>query len=82
MKNKNVIKRALLVQKILKEHYEPGRQDRCKLWVWRNVINKIYPISEATFFRYLKVLEDAGQEPAGRQSDLFDDINEDKDSFS
>jgi hypothetical protein len=57
MKGKNAIRRALDVQRLLAEHYEPGRQDRCKLWVFRNFVNPLYHISEGTFFRYLKVEE-------------------------
>lgn len=53
--NKNTIDKALRVQDIVKQHYEPGRQDRCKLWVFRKYVVKIYPMSESTFFRYLKI---------------------------
>jgi heat shock protein HspQ len=50
---KNMQTRAKIVQDMVAKHYEPGRQDKCKLWVFRNVIIKIYPMSERTFFRYL-----------------------------
>jgi hypothetical protein len=57
MKTKSSILRALEVQRLLAEHYRPGRHDRCKLWVFRNIVYPKYRISEGTFFRYLKVSE-------------------------
>jgi hypothetical protein len=54
MINKNVTDRNRKIREIVAEHYEPGRQDRCKLWVYRKVVVKIYPISERTFWRSLK----------------------------
>ena len=53
--NENTRKKARNIQLLLAEHYEPGRQDRCKLWVFRNVIAKQYPMSERTFFRYIGI---------------------------
>ena len=50
---KSTAKKAQRIQQIVKEHYEPGRQDRCKLWVYRNFIVKEYGISQRTFFAYL-----------------------------
>ena len=50
MAQKNTILRARLVQQIVEEHYEPGRQDRCLRWVWRNRVIQRYPMSERTFF--------------------------------
>lgn len=55
---KSTAQKAQLVRSILTEYYEEGRQDRCKLWVYRN---KVYPalgISQRTFFRYLNIPED------------------------
>jgi hypothetical protein len=73
MKQKNTIKRAIMVQKLLAEHYRPGRHDKCKLSVYRNVISKIYPMSRATFFRYLAVREkEPDSEACPRQLSLFD----------
>lgn len=51
--HKSTIVRAQQVRRLVAEHYEPGRQDRCKLWVWRNIVYPRYGISRATFFRYL-----------------------------
>jgi len=51
--NKNRIARALLVLAIVDEHYEPGRQDRSKTWIWRNIVRKQHPMSRVTYFRLL-----------------------------
>jgi len=53
--HENRIKTAIKIQEIVKHHYETGRQDRCKLWIFRNIIQKDYPMGVATFFRYLKI---------------------------
>ena len=50
--NENTRKKALLVQDMLEKHYEPERQDRCKLWVYRNHVRRVIPMSERTFWRY------------------------------
>ena len=67
----NTQKRAKLVQELVNEHYEPGRQDRCKLWVYRNIVSKIYPMSQRTFFRLLKITSDEKKEEDKRQLKLF-----------
>ena len=55
---KSTAKKAQIIHKILNEHYEPERQDRCKLWVYRNKIRPVLGISERTFFRMLSLMED------------------------
>lgn len=55
MAHKSTIIKALKVQQIVKDHYEQGRQDRCKLWVYRHYILKEFGISQRTFFYYLKI---------------------------
>ena len=52
---KSTAKKSQIIRRIVQENYEPGRQDRCKLWVYRNKIRPILGISERTFFRMLKV---------------------------
>lgn len=47
--------RARKVRELVALHYQPERQDRCKLWVYRNIIKKQFCISERTFFRYLEI---------------------------
>lgn len=51
--NENTRKKAQLVQDMLEKHYEPERQDRCKLWVYRNHVRRVIPMSERTFWRYV-----------------------------
>jgi hypothetical protein len=51
--NKNTMEKRRLVRELVARHYEPGRQDRCKRWVYRNVVLRIYPMSERTFYRYI-----------------------------
>ena len=45
------------IKQIIRENYEPGRQDKCKLAVWRNKIHPLTGISERTFWRYQKQVE-------------------------
>lgn len=52
---KSTLKRVDRCVEILKTHYEPGRQDRSKQWVWRYHIYPEMGISRATFFNYLKI---------------------------
>lgn len=69
----NTVLRAKKVQELTAQHYEPGRHDRCKKWVYRNVIVKIYPMSERTFFRLLSTKVDESEDVIDdpRQSKLF-----------
>lgn len=41
------------VKKLVEQHYEPGRQDRCKRWVYKHIVKPATNISERTFYRYL-----------------------------
>lgn len=54
-KNKNVLKRAQIVQCVMKEHYEPGNQSKSQIQVLRNVLMKTHPMSERTLRRYMKI---------------------------
>lgn len=66
-------KRILQVRAILREHYEPGRQDRSKQWVWRCYVKPLTGISRATFFRYLTAdISPRNQSPQPRQLSLFE----------
>lgn len=58
---KSTVKKAQIVRGILSEYYEEGRQDRCKLWVYRNKVAPVLGISERTFFRYLNTPETSDQ---------------------
>lgn len=69
---KSTEKKISRVREIVSEWYEPGRQDRCKLWVYRHKVQPELGISERTFFRWLgERIEEANYE----QPTLFD-INE------
>ena len=72
---KNTIERARLINKLVEENYEPGRQDRCKLWVFRNIVRKIYPMTERTFFKYLRIAKQENQDK--KQLTLFNYENTD-----
>ncbi len=71
--------RAQAVRELFRQWYEPGRQDRCKRWVWRTKILPEFGISLRTFCRYLGFSEDevrAEYDPAHdpRQMSLFPDF--------
>ena len=74
-KGKGYYIRVANMQRIAREHYEPGRQDRCYKWVWRKYIVPMYGVSYITFMQSLKV--DIPEEPKEdaqdrRQLSLFD----------
>lgn len=50
---KSTQKRAEQIMRLLAEYYEPGRQDRCKRWVYLHHVLHTLGISERTFYRYL-----------------------------
>lgn len=52
-KNKNVLKRIEIIQQIVNEKYEEGNQSKSKRQVWRHHINRMYPMSERTFYNYM-----------------------------
>lgn len=47
-------KRDKIIYDLVKEWYEPGRRDRSKMWVWRNKVCPVMPVSERSFFRALE----------------------------
>ena len=49
----NVIKRVMIVQNIVAEHFEPGNQSKSKAQAYRKYISRIYPMGERTFWRYM-----------------------------
>lgn len=53
--NKNLIDKAKIVADLVSLHYEEGRQDRCLSWCYRNIVRKQYPMSERTFWNYLRI---------------------------
>ena len=75
-KHKSTRLSAERVKEILRADYEPGRQDKCMLAVYRNKIKPITGISERTFWRYIKEIAagfDTAQPPEDdpRQLKLF-----------
>ena len=53
--HKSTIKKAEALRQLVEQHYEPGRQDRSKMWILRNIVSKSEnPVSAATLFQVLK----------------------------
>jgi hypothetical protein len=50
---KSTQRRKEIIEALIREHYEPGRQDRCKRWVYLHYVYPLTKISERTFYRYL-----------------------------
>ena len=63
--------RAQEVRRLVAQHYEPGRQDRCKAWVWRTIVRPRYGISLRTFYAYLREGGDRRPDGDDRQLTLF-----------
>lgn len=61
--NENTLKKALMIRAMVEAHYEPGRQDRNRRWVFRHVVLKVYPISERTFWRYMTLTRNITRKP-------------------
>mgnify|MGYP003623324121 CR=1 FL=1 len=54
--NKNgYYRRAKAIQELTATHYEPGRHDRCRKWVWKKYIEPLYNVTYKTFLSYLRV---------------------------
>lgn len=53
--NEIIRRKALIVQELVRKHYVPERLDKCKTAVYRNYVNKAIPMSERSFWRYLKM---------------------------
>jgi|GEM_PF-6497252 len=51
----NVIKRAMIIQNTVAEHFEPGNQSKSRSQAYRQHINKLYPMGERTFWRYMSI---------------------------
>ena len=60
------------VKAVIKQWYEPGRNDKCKLWVYREKIQKQFGISQSTFWRYQREIdEEMGDVDDKNQLSLF-----------
>ena len=71
-KYKSTRMQAEKVKELVRLKYEPGRQDKCLLAVYRNVIKPLTGISERTYFRYLKEIEAEIPAEDPNQLRLFD----------
>lgn len=72
-KHKSTRMSAERVKELLRADYEPGRQDKCKLAIFRNKIKPITGISERTFWRYMEEIEDEQPKIEDKQQlKLFD----------
>ncbi len=74
MKTTNTLLKAQIVQRIVADNYEPGRQDRCRRWIYRNIVRKQLPMAECTFFRLLHTDTSVLEKPKSscpRQLTLF-----------
>ena len=69
--HKSTESRAAKIRAIVEANYEPGRQDRCKKWVYRNLVAKEFGISEPTFWRYLSAGKEKVPKVDPRQLKLF-----------
>jgi hypothetical protein len=57
--------KAERVKELVRQHYEPGRQDKCLMWVYRHVVKPATGISERSYWRYLDEMgvEKAEEDP-------------------
>ena len=75
--NENIKKKSEIVKQLVADNYEEGRQDRCKRWVYRHIVRKSYPMSERTFWRYLKEDNDSKQVDSRQMfMDFGDDVED------
>ena len=63
--------KAERVKELVRLNYEPGRQDRCLMWVYRHVVRPSTGISVRTYFRYLSEIETSIQTEDPQQLKLF-----------
>lgn len=69
---KSTRRKAEKVKDLVRQHYQPGRQDRCLLWVYRHIVKPDTGISERTYFRYLVEMEEEAKQEDPNQLRLFD----------
>lgn len=51
----NVIERAMIVKRMVDGLYQPQSHKGCMLDIYRNHVVKSYPMSEPTFYRYMRI---------------------------
>lgn len=52
--SKGFMVRALQMRRVVEQHYEPGRQDRCLRWVWQREIWPVWGVEYRTFLFHIK----------------------------
>lgn len=50
----NIKNRAMLVKRMVDERYQPQSHKGSMLDIYRNHVVKIYPMSQQTFYRYMR----------------------------
>lgn len=50
-------RKMLAIAEFAFSFYEPGRQDRAWVWVWRHRVYPLYFIGYKTFLKYIKEYE-------------------------
>ena len=51
---KNYLSKRRHAVMIAKEHYEPGRHDRCYKWVWKKYIKHQFHIEYRTLMKWIR----------------------------
>ncbi|WP_315334160.1 hypothetical protein [Porphyromonas endodontalis] len=80
MKHENYLRHVEMVQQLVREYYEPGRQDRCLAEVWRRWVYPVYPMCYETLRRIMaiNIKEEQTQMRAAQsrpvQASLFGDL--------
>lgn len=73
---KGYYRRAKVIQEIVRQHYEPERQDRCLAAVWRKHVQPVFGICYNSFLHYLHTrvpADDGGEKPNAAQLSIFGD---------
>jgi hypothetical protein len=68
-RRKNMLKRARIVQEIVRDNYEPGNQSKCKSQVYRKYICNKVPMCERTFWEMLSMDVEALEKERGKDED-------------
>lgn len=77
--NTSTARRIQIVKSLMRDRYEPGRQDRNKTFVFRTEVFPLLGISKRTFSRYINTTDDSVKDALRpkddpRQGSLFPDL--------
>lgn len=67
-------RRALRIQEITNQYYEPENHRKCKKAIWRRYIEQNFGICYDTYLRYLRTEPPEPQQPTEKQLSLFEDL--------